>query len=124
MNTSITHTAPAHPVVERHHTALEALEKDPRWVTASVPERKVLKRIAMQRDRLAAAQQAKAQTQSLDTQPGSVPADAPLAERVAVFVKLHPMASAAVAAVALMLGPRKLIRYGAMALPLWAKLKR
>lgn len=105
-------------------TALAALEKDARWLAASEDERAVLKRIAMQRDRLAAAKQAKAQAQSLRSQPEVVPADAPLTERLLVFAKLHPVATAAVAGLALMIGPRKLLRYGGMALPLLGKLKR
>lgn len=105
-------------------TALAALEKDARWLTAGDEERVVLKRIAMQRDRMAAAQQAKAQAKSLRTQPETVPADAPLTERLFVFAKLHPVATAAVAGLALVMGPRKLMRYGAMAVPLLAKLKR
>lgn len=105
-------------------TALAALEKDARWLAASEEERAVLKRIAMQRDRLAAAKQAKAQAQSLRALPETVPADAPLSERLVVFARLHPVATAAVAGLALMIGPRKLLRFGGMALPLLAKLKR
>lgn len=105
-------------------SAVEALEKDARWATATEEERVVLKRIAMQRDRMAAARQAKAQVKSLRAQVDAVPADAPLTERLAVFAKLHPIATAAVAGVALMIGPRKLLRYGGIALPFLAKLKR
>lgn len=122
--------ATANPITETNNvlelpvTAVAALEKDARWLTANEEERAVLKRIAMQRDRMAAAKQAKAQAQSLRAQPETVPADAPLMERLVVFAKLHPVATAAVAGVALMIGPRKLLRYGGMALPLLAKLKR
>lgn len=105
-------------------TALAALEADARWLSASEEERAVLQRIAQQRDHMAAAQQARAQAKSLRAQPVSVPADAPLTERLLVFAKLHPVATAAVAGLALMIGPRKLLRYGGMALPWLAKLKR
>lgn len=110
---------PALPV-----TALAALEQDARWLNAGEQEREVLKRIAMQRDRLAATQQAHAQTKALRAQAHSVPADAPLPERLMVFAKLHPVATAAVAGLALMIGPRKLLRFAAMALPVITKLKR
>ena len=105
-------------------TALAALEKDARWLTASDDERVVLKRIAMQRDRLAASKQAQQQAKALRSVPQTVPADAPLAERLMVFAKLHPVATAAVAGLALVIGPRKLLRYGGIALPLITKLKR
>jgi len=103
---------------------MAALEQDARWLSASADERAVLKRIAMQRDRLAAAKQAQQQAKALRAQIDTVPADAPFAERLMVFAKLHPIATAAVAGVALMVGPRKLLRLGTMALPLISKLKR
>jgi len=53
-----------------------------------------------------------------------VPVDAPLAERLMVFARLHPVATAGVAGLALLLGPRKLWRYGALALPWINKLRR
>lgn len=124
MNTAATPEVDAGHAPAAVKTALAILEKDPRWLTASEQERAVLKRIAMQRDRLAAARQAKAQAQSLLGQPDAVPADAPLVERVVVFAKLHPVATAALAGLALMIGPRKLLRYGSIALPLLAKIKR
>ena len=105
-------------------TALAALEHDARWLTAGEDERAVLKRIAMQRDRLAAAKQAQQQAKALRAQVDAVPVDAPFAERLMVFAKLHPVATAAVAGVALMIGPRKLLRWGTLALPLISKLKR
>lgn len=105
-------------------TAVAALQSDARWMTASADEREVLRRIAQQRDRLAAAQQAQQQAQALRAVRTVVPADAPLAERLITFAKLHPYATAGVAAVALMIGPRKLLRYGTLALPLISKLKR
>lgn len=105
-------------------TALAALEQDARWLTAGEDERAVLKRIAAQRDRLAAAKQAQQQAKALRAQIDTVPADAPLSERLVVFAKLHPVATAAVAGVALMIGPRKLLRWGTLALPLISKLKR
>lgn len=105
-------------------SAWAALQSQERWLHASEEERAVLQRIAMQRDRLYASQQARLQAKALTAQPQSVPADAPLAERLMVFAKLHPVATAAVAGLALMIGPRKLLRVGAIALPLITKFKR
>lgn len=124
MNTAVTPLLDTGKDLILPMSAVEALEKDARWATATEEERVVLKRIAMQRDRMAAARQAKAQVKSLRAQVDAVPADAPLTERLAVFAKLHPIATAAVAGVALMIGPRKLLRYGGIALPFLAKLKR
>lgn len=124
MNSSVPSQPATRAVVQLPVTALAALEHDDRWRTASEQERVVLQRIAMQRDRMAAAQQAKAQAKSLRMQSDSVPANAPLTERLFVFAKLHPVATAAVAGLALMIGPRKLLRYGSIALPLLAKFKR
>ena len=105
-------------------SALAELEQDARWLQANDKEREVLLRIAKQRDRLVATKQAKLQAKALRAQVDAVPADAPLSERLMVFAKLHPVATAAVAGVALMIGPRKLLRVGALALPLIAKFKR
>lgn len=124
MNASATPTSETSNAMAVPLSAVAILEQDARWLAASEDERAVLKRIAMQRDRMAAANQAKAQAKSLRAQVDAVPADAPLIERLAVFAKLHPVATAAVAGVALMIGPRKLLRYGGIAVPLLAKLKR
>ncbi|WP_284335487.1 hypothetical protein [Comamonas sp. NoAH] len=125
MNTSATSTGEqSHAETPLVMTAMAALEKDARWLGASDEERAVLKRIAQQRDRLTAAKQAQLQAKALRAQPAAVSADAPFAERLATFVKLHPVASAAVAGLALMIGPRKLMRYGGLALPLLQKMRR
>ena len=125
MNTVAKKPGVARPAETAVRTAaVAALEQDPAWLTASEQERVVLKRIAMQRDRLMAAQKAQLQTKALRVPAEVVPADAPLAERLAVFVKLHPVATAVAAGIALMIGPRKLIRYGGLALPLISRFKR
>ena len=104
-------------------SAVAALAHDSQWQHATEAEREVLHRIAMQRDRLAAGRRAKQQAQALQTRE-SVPSDAPLAQRLAIFAKLHPVATAAVAGVALVIGPRKLIRYGGIAWPLINRFRR
>jgi hypothetical protein len=115
---------PTHAEAPLVISAVAALEQDVRWHQASEAERVVLKRIAMQRDRWVAAKHAQQQAKALRTQADTVPADAPLMERLVVFAKLHPIATAAVAGLAVMVGPRKLMRYGGLALPLISKLKR
>lgn len=100
------------------------LEQRPEWRTASPQERAVLQRIAAQRERLKAAKSARVQAQTLRAQQQFVPADAPLMERVSTFVRLHPVASAAVAGVALMVGPRKLLRVASPLIPMLLKLRR
>lgn len=124
MNTAAPLTANGADASAPPVTAMAALEQDARWRSAGDNERAVLKRIALQRDRLAAAKQAQQQAKSLRAQVDTVPADAPFAERLVVFAKLHPVAMAAVAGVALMIGPRKLLRWGTLALPLIRKFKR
>lgn len=104
--------------------AVAALEQDPKWLSATEAQRTVLLRIATQRDRLNAAKQAQLQASTLRAPVSNVPADAPFAQRLAVFAKLHPLATASVAGLAMMLGPRKLLRYGSIAWPLLNKFKR
>ena len=125
MNTAATYTA-VEPKAESPLviSAVSALEKDVRWQQASEAQREVLMRIATQRDRLAAARRANLQAQGVQKTLMAVPADAPLPERLAAFAKLHPVATAAVAGIAIMIGPRKLIRYGGLAWPLINKFKR
>jgi len=108
-----------------HGSAQAALENDPAWLSATAAERAVLKRIAAQRDRLCSAKKTQqVHSNTLRAPASTVPAEAPFAQRLAVFVKLHPVATASVAGLALLLGPRKLIRFSSIAIPLISKLKR
>lgn len=100
------------------------LEKETRWVNASVQEQAVLRRIALQRDRLAARKAAQRQARTLRAQASSVSPDAPLVQRAMAFARLHPVASVGLLGVALLLGPRKLMRMGVAVLPLLSKLRR
>ena len=75
-------------------TALAALQREARWATATPQQREVLKRIALQRDRWTAARQAREQALAQRAARTSVPVDAPLAERLMVFARLHPVATA------------------------------
>lgn len=94
-------------------------------VSASDAQRVVLERIAAQRERIAARRSARAQTLALRSgHVTAVPTSGPLVERAVAFARLHPMAVAAAAGLALMLGPRRVIRWATVALPLLARFRR
>ncbi|MGE8319591.1 MAG: hypothetical protein ACN6O3_12665 [Comamonas sp.] len=86
----------------------------------------VLARIQAQRERLRARQAAQRQAAALqhahpvarDTSYG------PLVERAVAFGRQHPVACAAALGLSLVLGPRRLIRFAAFALPLAMKLRK
>lgn len=89
------------------------------WDAATPEERQVLAKIARQRARLQAKAAAQAQARTLHKVQGEqqVLADDPLPVRLVSFVRLHPVATAAAGAMLLLLGPRKLIRWGSVAIP-------
>ncbi|WP_200843662.1 hypothetical protein [Pantoea sp. 18069] len=94
---------------------------------ASLPEthRAVLLRIATQRERLNARRNARAQALALQSQQSAhMPTSGPLSERLVAFARLHPLAVAAAAGVALVIGPRRLIRWSSVILPLVMKYRR
>lgn len=94
-------------------------------VSVSDKQRVVLERIAAQRERITARRHARAQTLALRSgRVTTMPTTGPLAERLVAFARLHPMAVAAAAGVGLMLGPRRMIRWAGVALPLIAKFRR
>lgn len=94
-------------------------------VTASPEQRAVLERIAAQRERLAARRSAHSQALALRSGHASaMPATGPLPERALAFARLHPMAVAVAAGVALMLGPRRVIHWAGIVLPLLSKMRR
>ena len=123
MNTSVSTPAESHSESPVTLSALEALEKDHRWLKAGAAERAVLERIAKQRDRL--TQASKAQQLALKQEQKPVlRADAPLPDRVVAFARLHPFATATAVGAALMIGPRRIMRYSAWVLPLISRFKR
>lgn len=125
MNTSVSASVEAQSEAPATLSALQALEKDHRWLQAGPAERAVLERIAAQRDRL--KQAGKAQQQALALQQEQKPAlraDAPLPERVLAFARLHPFATATAVGAALMIGPRRIMRYSTWVLPLISRFKR
>jgi len=90
---------------------------------ATPAQRLVLERIAAQRERLRErrAQRRQALAEAASTQGAA--ADTPLVQRLAGFVREHPVAVAAVAGAALMAGPRRLVRWAGVVLPLILQLR-
>ncbi|EJE54092.1 hypothetical protein PMI14_01009 [Acidovorax sp. CF316] len=95
---------------------------------ALVPEptaeqQRVLDRIAMQRERIRARRVARAQSMALAQSAQQASSDEPFALRAAAFAKQHPVAVAALAGVALVAGPRRLVRWVGLAMPLITRLR-
>lgn len=89
----------------------------------SAAQQQVLDRIAAQRERLGARRAQRLEARAL-ADSGQMPGvDTPLAQRLAWFAREHPVAVAAVAGAALMAGPRRLVRWAGIALPLILKLR-
>ncbi|MBB1653389.1 MULTISPECIES: hypothetical protein [Delftia] len=88
------------------------------WATSTVEQQQVMQRIAQQRERLKARSAAVAQARALSRSATQVQPDAPLVERAITFARLHPVAVAVAAGAALMVGPRKLLRFGTTVMPL------
>ena len=88
-------------------------------------QQKVLDRIALQRERLRARRAARAQAMALaQRDAGPMGSDESLALRAAGFARQHPLAVAAMAGVALVAGPRRLVRWAGVVLPLLMRLRR
>ena len=95
-------------------------------ITPTVEQQRVLDRIELQRERLRARREARAQARALAEQAGG-PAggeDASLALRAAGFAREHPLAVAVIAGIALVAGPRRLIRWAGIVLPMVMGLRR
>lgn len=94
-------------------------------VTPTDAQQRVLDRIATQRERLRARRAARAQSLALAQRDGGMGGiDSSLALRAAGFAREHPAAVAAMAGVALVAGPRRLIRWAGIVLPMLMRLKR
>jgi len=88
-------------------------------------QQKVLDRIATQRERLRARRAARAQALALAQRDGGAgPIDESLALRAAAFAREHPLAVAAMAGVGVVAGPRRLIRWAGVLLPMLMRLRR
>lgn len=91
-------------------------------------QQRILDRITLQRERLRARRAARAQALALaDSLPGGAAAggaEDSLALRAAGFAREHPLAVAAIAGVAVVAGPRRLIRWAGVVLPMLLRLRR
>ena len=86
-------------------------------------QQRVLDRIAMQRERIRARRVARAQSIALAQSAQQASPDEPFALRAAAFAKQHPAAVAALVGVALVAGPRRLVRWVGLAMPLITRLR-
>ncbi len=90
-------------------------------------QQRVLDRIDKQRDRLRARRAAHKQAQALAVRQSNAPTGGTgesFAVRAAGFALEHPVATAAVAGIAMVSGPRRLIRWAGVLVPLVMRLKR
>lgn len=94
------------------------------WAPVPTPEQQaVLERIAAQRERLRARRAARQQAvQAAAVADGE--ADAPWLARALVLVRQHPGAAAIAAGAALAVGPRRLLRWASVVLPLVLRARR
>lgn len=108
-------------------SAADSVKANAAALDVSLPEshRAVLLRIATQRERLLARRSARAQALALQSQHAAhMPTSGALAERLVAFARLHPAAVAVAAVAAVAVGPRRLIRWSGILLPLVAKFRR
>lgn len=99
----------------------------PLHVTPTVEQQRLLDRIAVQRERLRARRAARAQALAHARPAGGEAGsgiDASLALRAAAFAREHPAAVAVLAGAALMAGPRRLIRWTGVVLPIVLRMRR
>ncbi len=89
-------------------------------------QQRILDRIVLQRERLRARRAARAQAQALaeSQRAAAGGAEDSLALRAAGFAREHPLAVAAIAGVAVVAGPRRLIRWAGVLLPMLLRLRR
>ncbi len=110
-------------------SALAQLERDPAWQQATMAQRAVLRRIAARRDKRTLERLLREQERAQRSAVQEVDPQAPLHHKLATFARLHPAVTATVlTSLALMAGPRRLMRVGSSVLPtllpLLTKLRR
>ncbi len=97
---------------------------------ATPEQRKILERIALQRERLHSRRLARRQAAELRAQQGAedgprpLDPDAPLVERVIWFARQHPIMVVAAAGAAAAVGPSRIMRWAGVLMPLVMKMKR
>lgn len=83
----------------------------------------VLDRIAAQRERLRDRRVRRAQQQAIQRAEQGLPPDASVALRAVALAKQYPLVVAAVAGVAVVAGPKRLMRWAGLVLPLLLRLR-
>jgi hypothetical protein len=91
--------------------------------TPTAPEQAVIARITAQRARIYERRSQRAQQRAVLRTKQGLPPDASSALRVVVFAKQHPLALAAIAGVAVVAGPKRLMRWAGVVLPLLLRLR-
>ncbi len=98
----------------------------PKAIAATAEQQQVLDRIAAQRLRLRERRARRAQAAAAAREAQQVAGlgpDAPLVSRLAVFARLHPVAVAVAAAAAVAVGPRRMVRWAGVVMPLLLRLR-
>lgn len=97
----------------------------PTLLQCTPEQERVIERITVQRERLRARRAARAQSLALvDRNPSLSAMDESFVLRAAGFAREHPIAVAAMAGVALLAGPRRLVRWTGVLLPMLMRLRR
>ena len=100
------------------------MHPDKPLVPATPAQQKILHRIAAQRERIQARQQAYAQANSAAEAGAAGIGDDSLVLRCVAFGKQHPAAVVALACAAMALGPSRLVRWASVALPWIMRFRR
>ncbi len=94
-------------------------------ITPTPEQQAVLERIAAQRERLRARRAAHEQAEAQAVADTGVPADMPWLAKAVLFAREHPgVTASAAAAVAMAAGPRRLVRWAGVLLPLLLRSRR
>lgn len=104
----------------------DALSAQPIPLSATPEQQQVIERIALQRERLRARRAARAQSLALAERNSGLAGavDESMALRLAGFAREHPVAVTALVAGAMIAGPRRLVRWAGVVLPLVMRLRR
>ncbi len=97
--------------------------QEPILKTPSDEQQKVIDRIAAQRERLRVRRTERAHRLALLLKEQAVASDAPLWFRTAVVARRYPVGVAVLAGVALLVGPKRLVRWAGVGLPLYMRMR-
>lgn len=92
--------------------------------TPTPAQQQVLDRIHAQRERLVKRRQAMRQARAAAATQGRVDPNDPLLTRLLTFARLHPLALGAVAGIAALAGPNRVLRWVGVVLPAIVRMRR